>query len=244
MPFNPGPDPTLQLIEGYYANAKQQLAYSQIQTFRLQYQPPAGYPKLSAGEMFSMHTTMYVPPLMRDQQTLSAPLTPAQLLDGLQLGLDAVGVVDPTGIADGTNAGIYAARGQYAAAGISVAGIVGLDALKAARFAKYQVGAYNVLKRGAESGLDAHHVGQKALMAKFIPGYNFQTAPSILLPKAGHTISADGAGVLSRSMTGFDSARQVIARDIRELRRVYPDIPNSRLQELVKMNKQLYRQVR
>jgi len=63
------------------------------------------------------------------------------------------------------------------------------------------------------------------------------TAPSILVPKLGHT---QGTGVLSRSMSGFSNAREVLARDIFELRRVYPNIPNSSLKELIQMNKTMY----
>lgn len=100
----------------------------------------------------------------------------------------------------------------------------------------WEVGSYNGL-RGVEAGLDAHHVGQKALMNKFVPGYNSSTAPSILVPKLGHT---QGLGVLSRNGSGLTNARQVIARDIFELRRVYPNIPNSSLQELIRMNKTMY----
>jgi hypothetical protein len=99
----------------------------------------------------------------------------------------------------------------------------------------------NVLREGAQAGLDAHHVGQKALMRQFVSNYDLETAPAILVPKAGHTV---GEGVVSRSMNGFNSARDVIARDIRELRRVYPDIPNSKLQELIRLNKQMYPEVR
>jgi hypothetical protein len=106
---------------------------------------------------------------------------------------------------------------------------------------KYEVGAYNVLREGAEAGLDAHHVGQKALMKQLVKNYDLETAPAILVPKAGHTV---GEGVVSRSMNGFNSARDVIARDIRELRRVYPDIPNSQLQELIRLNKLMYPEVR
>ena len=51
---------------------------------------------------------------------------------------------------------------------------------------KYRVGPYNDIK-GAK-GFDAHHVGQKALMKKFIKGYNPKTAPAINVPKFGHTI--------------------------------------------------------
>lgn len=55
-------------------------------------------------------------------------------------------------------------------------------------------------------------------MSKFIPGYNASTDPSILVPKLGHTI---GAGVLSIGMSSFSNARQVLARDLFELRRVF-----------------------
>ena len=106
---------------------------------------------------------------------------------------------------------------------------------------RYDVGSYNILREGAESGLDAHHVGQKALMRQFVDGYDIGTAPSILVPKAGHTI---GEGVVSRNMSGFNGARDVIARDILELRRVYPDIPNTQLQRLIELNKQMYPEVR
>jgi len=85
--------------------------------------------------------------------------------------------------------------------------------------------------------LDAHHVGQRALMKKFISGYNPNTAPAILVPKQGHTL---GSGVLSRGTTDFLNARQVHARDIFELRRVYPNIPNSSLQQLIELNKSMY----
>jgi hypothetical protein len=91
--------------------------------------------------------------------------------------------------------------------------------------------------RGLELGLDAHHVGQKAVMAKLVPGYNPKTAPAILVPKVGHTI---GSGVVSRSTYGFTNARQLIARDISQLRSVYPTIPTGSLQELIQLNKAMY----
>jgi RHS repeat-associated protein len=100
----------------------------------------------------------------------------------------------------------------------------------------FEVGSYNTLK-GVEAGLEAHHVGQRALMKNFVPGYNANTAPSILVPKQGHTL---GSGVLSRGTSSFSNARQVLARDIFELRRVYPNVPNSSLQQLIQMNKTMY----
>lgn len=104
----------------------------------------------------------------------------------------------------------------------------------------WKVGNYNKLK-GTELGLDAHHVGQSAIMKRMIEGYDPATAPSILVPKTGHTI---GSGVVSRTTSGFSSPREVLARDIFELRRVYgpQGIPNSSLQELIQMNKTMYPQ--
>ena len=103
---------------------------------------------------------------------------------------------------------------------------------------KFTVGAYNDI-RGTVAGLDAHHVGQQALMKRLVPGYDAATAPSILVPKVGHTIRGPN-GIVSRSTSGLDNVRDVIARDINELRRVYPDVPNPQLQDLIQMNKNLY----
>jgi hypothetical protein len=108
--------------------------------------------------------------------------------------------------------------------------------------AKYAVGPYKDMK-GLSPGLDAHHVGQQAPMKRLVPGYNPATAPTILVPKKGHTIRG-AIRSIARSHRQLKSARDVIARDIRELRRVYPDIPNSQLQYLIELNKLLYPTVR
>ncbi len=102
----------------------------------------------------------------------------------------------------------------------------------------WKVGQYNKI-RGLQSGLHAHHVGQQAIMKKFITGYDPKTAPSILVPMLGHTRRGP-TGRLSTRTAGFTNARQVLARDIMELRRVYPGIPNSALRELIQLNKQMY----
>lgn len=67
-------------------------------------------------------------------------------------------------------------------------------------------------------------------MKKHIPNYDPKDAPAILVPKVGHTIKGPN-GIVSRSTKGITSARQLLAKDIMELRRVYPDIPNSQLQK-------------
>lgn len=107
----------------------------------------------------------------------------------------------------------------------------------------WRVGAYNQLK-GTVPGMDAHHVGQRALFKRLIPGYDENTAPSILVPKPGHTQKTLGGLRVSTNMNGFTNARQVLARDIFELRRVYgpQGIPNGALQQLIEMNKTMYPQ--
>ena len=105
---------------------------------------------------------------------------------------------------------------------------------------KWTVGSYEDLVKIAKNvSLDAHHVGQKALYKKLIPGYDLMKGPSILVPKIGHTIRGP-RGIVSRSMAGLDNVRKVLARDIRELRRVYPDIPNSKLVKIIEINKKNY----
>lgn len=107
----------------------------------------------------------------------------------------------------------------------------------------WRVGTYSELK-GIEAGLQAHHVGQKSLLSKFVTGYDPLTAPSILVPKAGHVANIPGIGrvVATKGLGNFTNARQVLARDIFELRRVYGSqgIPNNALQELIQMNKKMY----
>ncbi|WP_151763982.1 RHS repeat domain-containing protein [Acinetobacter soli] len=142
-----------------------------------------------------------------------------QSYSGMGLGLEAAGVVP--------FAGPLAKFGKLAETTEQVSNL-----------GKYSVGAYSDI-RGAVQGLDAHHVGQKSVMQELIPSYNASSAPAILVPKMGHTIKGSN-GVVSRSSKGLFTPRAVVARDIMELRRVYPDIPNSQLQKLIQMNKNLY----
>ncbi|MDO4431657.1 MAG: RHS repeat-associated core domain-containing protein [Lonepinella koalarum] len=117
----------------------------------------------------------------------------------------------------------------------------------------HQVGDYKTLRDGLEGKnlqLDAHHVGQKSIMKNLVSGYDPDTAPAIVVSKTGHTKGdtrfGKGKTVVSRSPINpntqkpFANVRELIARDIRELRRVYPNIPNSKLKELIDMNKEMY----
>ena len=95
--------------------------------------------------------------------------------------------------------------------------------------AKYDVGLYNEIKgvrfRCASYWTKSYH-------EKFIADYDPKVAPAILVPKVGHTIRGP-KGIVSRSSKGIENGRQLLARDIMELRRVYPDIPNSQIKNLL-----------
>jgi RHS repeat-associated protein len=107
---------------------------------------------------------------------------------------------------------------------------------------KWDVGEHGPLRKSAESGLDSHHVGQDMAMRKFVSDYDRESAPAILVPRKGHTKRIDpDTKCVSRKTTGFSSARDVVARDVREMRRVYPDAPNSQICKLINMNKMKYR---
>ena len=82
-------------------------------------------------------------------------------------------------------------------------------------------------------------------MKKLVANYDEKTAPAILVPAEGHTVSKFEKGVVSRRVDeNITNVRDLIARDIHELRRVYPDIPNSSLRQLVDMNKRMYPEMR
>ncbi len=105
---------------------------------------------------------------------------------------------------------------------------LGLTPCSASGIKDWVVDEYGTLRglvKGKNLGLDAHHAGQKAIMKNLVKNYDPNTGPAILVPKSGHTISRGDLGVVSRSTknskTGekFTNARELVARDIRELRR-------------------------
>jgi hypothetical protein len=149
------------------------------------------------------------------------------------------------GLATGNNyktlVGVGQAMGVVGAvAGTIVGAKAGVSNLGNTRLGKFSVGLHKDIK-GKVPGLDSHHVGQKAVMRELVEGYDPESAPAILVPQVGHTRSGP-AGILSRDTTGIRSVRQLIARDVRELRRVYPDVPNAALRQLIEMNREMYPQ--
>ena len=166
---------------------------------------------------------------------------PTDPVSWICLGADVACAVIP--VATGGGLAVRAAgKVDDAVDAVKTADHVG-DAVKSGSSSgKYQVGAYQDIK-GVE-GLDAHHVGQKALMKKLVADYDELTAPAINVPKLGHTKRHPERGIVSRSTKGITNARQLLARDLFELKRVYPDIPNSALKELIDMNKKMYPEMR
>ena len=80
-------------------------------------------------------------------------------------------------------------------------------------------------------------------MKKLVKDYDPMIGPAINVPKIGHTISGPN-GIVSRSTKGITNARQLLARDLFELKRIYPDITNSNFKKLIELNKKSYREMR
>ncbi|HEY5564552.1 MAG TPA: Hint domain-containing protein, partial [Rhodothermia bacterium] len=108
---------------------------------------------------------------------------------------------------------------------------------------KWMVGPYDKMRKLViGTDLDAHHIGQKAVMKKLLKkNYDEMTGPSILVPKVGHTVKGP-RGIVSRSRKGFKSVQQLLDRDYSELKRVYQKVPSSSLAKLTKLHKQNYPQ--
>jgi len=135
-------------------------------------------------------------------------------------------------------------RGAAMVQGIQAAGtvataIVLAGAAKSARQSKpvsaYEVGTFESLAERSVvgDGLDLHHAGQAHAMEQVVPGYSRTTGPSIALPHAEHAMISNLRGPVNLT------ARQVLARDIRNLRNS-TNAPNSSLRALIQLNKNMY----
>ena len=63
----------------------------------------------------------------------------------------------------------------------------------------FQVGIEDLVKVNRGTGLDAHHVGQKARISNLVANYDLDKAPAILVPASGHSSIDPVRGRLSTS---------------------------------------------
>jgi hypothetical protein len=103
------------------------------------------------------------------------------------------------------------------------------------RIAAYEVGTAEALYARSIVGdnVAIHHVGQAHALEQLVPGYLRSTGPAIALPTAEHTAIPALRGAINLT------PQQVLARDIWNLRN-YTNTPNSSLQQLIELNKQMY----
>lgn len=105
---------------------------------------------------------------------------------------------------------------------------------------EFRIGPYNRMRKLlAGTSYDAHHLPQASLLEKLIPGYNRQTAPTIAVSKFGHTRRGPH-GRISTSTTGITNPRDALANGVRQLRRVYPHVPTSVIQEYIQLLRRTY----
>ena len=122
---------------------------------------------------------------------------------------------------------------------------------------EFDVGLHKDLqKQKKDPDLRSHHVGQKAIMPNLVANYDEDNAPAILVHKEGHnnrklelTEKGEKGTVSTKQvdpMTNkpFVSVRDLVARDIKELRRVYSNVSNEKLKELIELNKSMYPEIK
>ncbi len=99
----------------------------------------------------------------------------------------------------------------------------------------YEVGPANALRARSIVGdrLEVHHVMQAHPAQQIIANYDRITAPAIAISRRDHQMIPNLSGQFS------GSARDVLARDIRNLR-TFTSAPNTALQELIQLNKTQY----
>ena len=111
----------------------------------------------------------------------------------------------------------------------------GIQSVRTAGVQAYEVGTADALSARSVVGdaLDIHHVGQAHPFEQLIPGYSRATGPVIALPEAEHALVPALRGTTTLT------PRQALARNMWDLRN-YTNAPNSSLEELIELNKQMY----
>jgi hypothetical protein len=124
-----------------------------------------------------------------ESETPAEEDTGDKLLDGLQLGLDVVGLIPVVGeIADLANAGISLARGDYAGAALSV--------VSAVPFAGWLGTAGKAARRGAKAATEASEKAAKEAADRAAK----EAAEKAAREKATKEAAEDGGKVLQRKL--------------------------------------------
>jgi len=103
----------------------------------------------------------------------------------------------------------------------------------------YQVGRYNELVSQSKpfDDLDIHHLPQGHPAAQLTPGYNYGTAPAIVLPHGEHVHIPTSKG------TYYGTVQELLDKDFSDLF-TYTNAPDSVQQELLDLFDTLYPGVR
>jgi len=170
----------------------------------------------------------------------------------MQMGLDGLGVLDPTPFTDTVNGLVYLLRGKPEEAAVSFAGIIPFvgDAAKLGKRTKRLpdlfVGTHEearaVIKQSGvnPNAYHAHHVIQNAVNYR-VRNVEFKEGITIVLPREVHLKTQ----TYGRSARKLPSLRSHLAADIWELRRLLREagydspVVNRALQELIQRNKAL-----
>jgi len=153
-----------------------------------------------------------------EKADIPAGLTPDQkklYLDLLQMGLDLVGIVEPTPFADGSNAVISLLRGDFIGAGLSLAGFIPYigDLAKVGKLGKWGETVSDVVEMAAKNEAFANTV--KPLLEK-IDGA-FDSIPPAIFNSLSASNQADLESFALKVKNLLNGSMDLGARLVREL---------------------------
>ena len=161
--------------------------------------------------------------LSRDLETAQARADRALVLDATQIGIDLVGIVDPTGAADVAGAGLSVYRGDCAGAAISLVGLIPYagDAAKLAKFGRWSDTVLNVARRAADSA----EFAEKALPILRRIGDAIDALPQGVLDRmpAGARAKLDEMKAAIEGAVRQANTREVVGEIVHSGRRISPE---------------------